>query len=59
MRDSVMFWAGIVGSKIMHTFDFDDRVKMNAEFQCKFLDKMFFEHYEFEPRSFKLKYIVV
>lgn len=32
MRDSVMFWAGIVGSKIMHTFDFDDRVKMNAEF---------------------------
>ena len=49
----VMFWAGIVGNRIVGPFKVDSALKMNSEIYSQFLDDNFFKWYRVQSRKFK------
>ena len=53
----VMFWARIVGNKLIGPFRVSERVKLDSQFYVKFLSDNFFAWYKSQSRSFKMKCI--
>ena len=51
----VMFWAAIVGNRLIGPFNVETKIKMNSETYSAFLDQNFFKWYKTQSRAFKLK----
>ena len=56
-RGRVMFWAGIVGDKLIGPFRVPDGVKLDSQSSVYLLCDNFFAWYKSQSRSFKLKCI--
>ena len=48
-----MFWAGIVGKRLVGPYQVDSKVKMNSETYSTFLEANFFKWFSRQKRSFK------
>ena len=55
----VMFWAGIVGEKLIGPFKVPEGVKITSDAYIAFLRKNFFPWYKTQPLSFKRKAILM